>query len=115
MLNDYEVVLVKIDKTSIPDGLGGFEEGYREGAEFKGVVTHDSSTEMKIAEKQGVTSSYTVIVKENVPLNYGDIIKRKSDNQFFRITSRPEDGKSPIPSPTQITIFQAELHEVKSK
>ena len=51
MLNDYEVVLVKIDKTSIPDGLGGFEEGYREGAEFKGVVTHDSSTEMKIAEK----------------------------------------------------------------
>lgn len=113
MLEDFEINLVKIDKVSIPDGMGGFENGYNEGATFRGVLNLDTSTEMKIAEKQGVTSNYTLIVKKNIPLEYGDIFRRKSDGKNFRITSDRKDGESPSVSEIQITTFQVELHRLE--
>lgn len=113
MLEDYQINLIKIDKVSIPDGMGGFENGYKEGALFKGVLNVDTSAEMKIAEKQGVTSKYDLMVNKNIPLDYNDIFRRKSDGKNFRITSNRGDGESPEIAEIQIITFSAELHELR--
>lgn len=113
MLADFEINLIKIDKVSRPDGEGGIINGYQEGAEFKGVLNIDSSTEAKIAEKQGVASFYTLMVNENIALEYGDVFKRKSDGQTFKITSNKGDGLPPSMSSIRMITYQAELHRLK--
>lgn len=108
MLQDYFETLVFLEKHSVSDGMGGFIEDYVEGAEFKGGITTDNSIEMRVAEKQGVTSVYTVTMPINVPLKYGDIIKRKSDNKYFRITSNANDMQTPKRANVQFKQAQAE-------
>ncbi len=87
MIQDIFESLIFLDKVSIPDGMGGFETIWKDGAEFKGYINLDNSIEAKIAEKQGVTNIYTVTTENNVFLEFNDIIKRKSDQQTFKIKS----------------------------
>ena len=100
--------LTKMDKTSVSDGMGGFIEEFKEGAEFKGSVVMDNTTQGRIAEKQGVTSIYTITVKKSVPLSYGDIIKRKSNNNYYRITSVPDENQTPARASLDMKQAQAE-------
>ena len=87
--------VVLLDKTTKPDGEGGFISSWKEGAPFKAAITFDSSLQARIAEKQGVTSLYTVTVKKNVMLEYHDVFKRLSDGKVFRVTSDGDDKYTP--------------------
>ena len=87
--------VVLLDKTTEPDGEGGFISSWKEGAPFKAAITFDSSLQARIAEKQGVTSLYTVTVKKNVMLEYHDVFKRLSDGKVFRVTSDGDDKYTP--------------------
>ena len=87
--------VVLLDKTTEPDGEGGFISSWKEGAPFKAAITFDSSLQARIAEKQGVTSLYTVTVKKNVMLEYHDVFKRLSDGKVFRVTSDSDDKYTP--------------------
>lgn len=87
--------VVLLDKTTEPDGEGGFISSWKEGAPFKAAITFDSSLQARIAEKQGVTSLYTVTVKKNVTLEYHDVFKRLSDGKVFRVTSDGDDKYTP--------------------
>lgn len=108
MITDFYETLVMIDKRSTPDGYGGFEIEYTEGAEFKGSINTDNSTEMRIAEKNGVTAIYTITVEKNTPLQYADIVKRKSDNKYFKIVSDPDDMVTPRRANIKFKQAQAE-------
>lgn len=95
LLDEAMVSAIKIDKVSIPDSEGGFINAYRDGAEIKVAITFDTSIEAINAEKQGVTSRYLITSAKNVKLEYHDIIKRKSDEKIFRITSDGDDVYTP--------------------
>lgn len=84
-----------LDKTSVSDGQGGYTVKWVEGAEFNAAIVKDTSTEAKIAAKQGVTELYTVTVQKGMPLDYHDVFKRKSDGAVFRVTSNITDSESP--------------------
>lgn len=108
MITDFYENLVFVEKKSVADGYGGFEITYVDGAEFKGGITTDNSTEMRVAEKNGVTALYTITVDKNLPLQYSDIIKRKSDNKYFKIVSDPDDMIAPAKATIKIKQAQAE-------
>lgn len=107
-VQDYFEPFVMVEKRSVSDGQGGFDVGYVEGAEFMGAVNTDNSIEMRIAEKQGVTSIYTVTTNINVPLQYADIIKSKSSGRYYRITTNPDEMETPMRSQMKFKQSQAE-------
>lgn len=86
---------VIIDKTTVPDGYGGYKPTWSEGAEFNASIVLDSSMQAKIAESQGVTGLYTVTTRKAMNLQYHDVFRRLSDGKIFRVTSDGDDKKTP--------------------
>lgn len=95
LLDDSMETCEMMDKTTISDGYGGYSTTWKVGAEISAAIVMDSSMEARIADKQGVTSLYTITTRKNVNLQYHDIIRRKRDGKIFRITSDGDDKTTP--------------------
>lgn len=108
----YEIafpsVFVFREKTKVPNGMGGFDEKYTDGEEFKGSLVMDTSAEARVAEKQGVTSLYTLTVPLDVPLDYGERFKDTESGTEYRITSRAGEKKTPAVASFQFQNFSVE-------
>ena len=103
-----------VDKATEPDGEGGYNTVWRDGAAIEAAIVHNSSMEAQIAEKQGVTSVYTITTPRSVMLDYHTVLRRKSDGKIFRVTSDPEDVKSPEVSTLDIRQVTAEKWSLPS-
>lgn len=99
---------VMLDKHTTSDGYGGTIIEYVDGAEFVAAITFDNSIQAKIAEKQGVTSVYTVTTRKNMMLNYHDIFRRLEDGKIFRVTSDGDDVKTPASARLNMRQVSAE-------
>lgn len=86
---------VLLERTRVPDGLGGSSVAYRDGAEFMAAVVKEKSLEARVAEKEGVTEVYTVTTGEGVALEYHEVFRRERDKATFRVTSNASDSKPP--------------------
>lgn len=95
-----------------PDGRGGFYTEWHEGAEFSAAVAFDNSMQAKTAQKQGVTSVYTIYTKKAVEFEYHDVIKRLEDGKIFRITSNGKDKKTPESAALNMLAVSAEEWEL---
>lgn len=84
-----------IEKKRVPDGEGGFATAWSDGAEFDAAITFNSSMESRRAEKDGVTSLYTVTTSKDVLLRYHDVFRRNRDGKVFRVTSDGDDVQTP--------------------
>ena len=76
--------------------------------QFKAAISFDSSMEARTAEKQGVTSLYTITVPLNCKLKYHDVLKRLRDGKIFRITSDGDDVQTPASASFQFLQVEAE-------
>ena len=99
---------VLYDRRRVPDGEGGYVVNYVENARFMAAITFDSSMEARIAEKNGVTSVYTVTLDKSVPIEYHDVFKRLTDGKIFRVTSDGGDKKTPPSASFQVQQVTAE-------
>lgn len=95
LLSEAMVSCHYIDKTTAPDGYGGVETVWREGADFKAAIVLDSSMQARIAEKQGVTGLYTITTAKNINLQFHDVFRRDEDQKVFRVTSDGDDNHTP--------------------
>lgn len=95
MIEESMTDVVMMEKVRTPDGEGGYIMQWAEGVQFKASITFDTSMQARIAEKQGVTSMYTVTTNKNAHLEYHDVLKRLSDGKIFRITSDGDDKQTP--------------------
>lgn len=95
LIDTMKTACTMLDKTTAPDGLGGFNYAWVDGATFDAAIVRDTSTQARIAEKQGVTELYTVTVDRGVTLNYHDVFRRESDGAIFRVTSYITDSHTP--------------------
>lgn len=100
--------VVMLEKTRVPDGEGGFTTGWVDGVQFKAAISFDSSMEARTAEKQGVTSLYTVTVPINCGLEYHDVFRRLRDGKVFRVTSDGDDKITPASASFQFIQVTAE-------
>ncbi len=108
LLNEMRTTCIFLEKTRVSDDAGGFITKWTEGAEFPAVVTFSTSVEARIAEKQGVTSLYTVTTDKNLTLDYHDVFKRISDGKIFRVTSDGDDKATPERSTLNMRQVTAE-------
>lgn len=90
---------IVLNESAVADGYGGHISGWTDGTGFDAAITFSASAESRIAEKQGVTSLYTVTTSKDVILEYHDVFRRVSDGKIFRVTSDGDDKYTP-PSAT---------------
>lgn len=103
--------VVMLEKKRVPDGEGGFTTDWAEGVQFKAAITFNTSMEARTAEKQGVTSRYTITAPLNAKLEYHDVLKRLSDGKIFRVTSDGDDVQTPASASFQFLQVEAEEWE----
>lgn len=108
LIDDFKSACVIMDKQRKPDGEGGFETTWVEGAEFMAAIVFNTSMEARTAEKIGVTSLYTVTVDKNTKLEYHDVFKRLYDGKIFRVTSDGDDVQTPARATFQFSQVTAE-------
>lgn len=99
---------VMLDKTTAPDGYGGYYAEWKEGAPFEAACVYDTSIEARMADKQGVTSLYTVHTRKSMNLQYHMVFRRLSDGKIFRVTSDGDDKKDPPRSTINMRVVTAE-------
>lgn len=108
LLEEYSEKFTILDKQSYEDGLGGYAVRYVDGAEIDISVRYDSSLETEEAKAQGTTAVYGFLTPKAVNLQYHDVLRRKSDNKIFRITSDGDDSKTPDSSSIDSRAVTAE-------
>lgn len=110
MMEEYVIV----NKTTEPDGEGGFSVVWKDGEAVNAAIVNDSSTVAQIAEKQGVTSTYTVTTGREVTLAFHTVLKRVGDGLIFRTTSDPQDVKAPTMASLNMRQVKAEKWSLPS-
>lgn len=95
LLDEAMEKCIYLDKTTAPDGYGGTAISWQEGAEFYAAIVFDTSMEARVADKQGVTSLYTITTRKNLTLEYHDVFRRVRDGKIFRVTSDGDDKHTP--------------------
>lgn len=95
LIDGYLQPCVMLTKKSVPDGQGGFEAIWTDGDEFDAAIVKDRSLQARVAEKQGVSSVYTITTARGVALEYHEVFRRVSDGATFRVTSDYTDSRPP--------------------
>lgn len=96
------------DRRTVPDGGGGFDYDWVDGAEFQAAIVKDSTLAARVAEKQGVSELYTVTVDKGLHLEFHDVFVRVEDGAIFRVTSNIADSETPTVATFQIGQVTAE-------
>jgi len=96
------------NRSIVPECFGGHKETYVDGVTFEAVIRKDDTDADRIAEKQGVKESYTVIVRKGFPLAFHDVFRREKDGNTYRVTSNIQDKQSPAVSNINIGAVTAE-------
>ena len=112
LLDSMKESCTMVDKTTAPDGLGGFTTTWADGASFLATIIKNTSMEAIAAEKQGVTELYTVVTDKGTQLDYHDVFRRESDKAIFRVTSNQKDSEAPEASSVRIGKVTAERWEL---
>lgn len=112
LLDEEMEKCILIDKRRVPDGYGGTIVEWTDSVEFDAAIVLDTSTEARIAEKQGVTNLYTITTRKAMNLQYHDVFRRLSDGKIFRVTSDGDDKKTPKSANLNMRQVSAEEWEL---
>ena len=108
LIEDAFESFVMVDKRTVPDGMGGYTKEWIDGIQFEAALDKDDDLNGRIAEKQGVTSVYTVTTRKDISLDYHDVIRRISDGLTYRITGNIKDSQTPETAGLQYAWVPAE-------
>lgn len=115
LLDEAMEKCIYLDKTTAPDGYGGTTISWQEGAEFYAAIVFDTSMEARVADKQGVTSLYTITTRKNLTLEYHDVFRRLRDGKIFRVTSDGDDKHTPASANLDMRQVTAEEFTLPSR
>lgn len=105
LINSFEDCTM-LDRTTVPDGYGGFVSEWKDGAPFQAAINLDDSTAARVAAAQGVTGRYTVITKATVALKELDVFRQESTGMILRVTDKGKD--TPTGASTALRKVKAE-------
>lgn len=105
-LNEYQEYEV-LNKAIVDDGEGGQITVWTPGYRFMAAVTLDDTTEMLIAQAQGVRGNYSVTTHKDTRLPYHTVFRRVSDGKIYRIVTDDEFAP-PVTSSLDIRGNRAE-------
>lgn len=108
IMKDYQEQLVMLDRTTVPDGYGGFTVEWVEGAEFTAVMIQPQSGTADIAKAITQTKQYKIVTGTNITLHKDDYFRRVKDGKNFKILSDNTDRLAPDDSELQMRATTAE-------
>lgn len=103
-----------LDVISVSDGYGGVVRRFIDGAPFLCAVTLDTSTQARVAEKQGVNNLYTATTKKTTNLQFHNVFRRERDGKIFRVTSDGDDKHTPNSAMLDMRQVSCEEWEIPS-
>lgn len=95
LLSEAMEECIMMDKSKVDDGYGGYDNIWTEGVHFDAAIIFDSSMNARIADKQGVSSLYTITTDKRLVMQFHDVFKRVRDGKIFRVTSDGDDKFTP--------------------
>lgn len=104
-----------VDKTTTPDGRGGVQTVYVEGAPIDVAFPFEGSNTVVIANQEQVTDLYTLITKKTVVLLAGDLIERDVDGSTFKIETNGTDSTPPAISSLNMRQVKARKFKLSSE
>lgn len=107
IMNEWVRACTLLEKTRVPDGEGGWDTRWVDGMGFDAAITHTSSIEARVAESEGMTSTYTVWTEKGLTLDYHDAFRDES-GQVYRVTSQGGDEQTPSSASFQLNHVSAE-------
>ena len=107
LLDGFEKCAMLTKTGKRPDGEGGFIYYWESGEEFTAAFDFQSSMQAKVAEKQGVTGLWNILVNRETRLEFHNVFKRLSDGQVFRVTSK-DDKATPKSAGLDLRLISAE-------
>ncbi len=108
LMNDFASACTVMVKVSHDDGEGGKVSAWTEGESFTASITHDQTIQARVAESEGMTSTYTVTTDKGFQLGFHDVFKRDSDGKVFRVTSEASDKHTPARATFQVCQVTAQ-------
>ena len=108
LMGDYAEDCVFLEKSRVPDGEGGWTSNWTDGMSFQAAITYDTAIQARVAESEGMRSTYTVTTEKSMPLDYHDVFRRERDGQVFRVTSQGDDKRTPQTASFQVSQVAAE-------
>ena len=108
IMNDFVEGCTLLEKSRVPDGEGGWITRWFDGPTFFAAITHDGSMRARVAESEGMSSTYTVTTERGNILDFHDVFRRDSDGQTFRVTSDGTDEMTPRSASFQVSQVAAE-------
>lgn len=115
LLTDAMEDCVAYTKAIVDDGYGGYKTVYTKGVSFSAAITFDASMEARRADKEGVSSLYTVTTSRNLILQYHDVFERVRDGKIFRVTSDGDDKFTPKSATLDMRQVTAEEWELPNE
>lgn len=109
-LTDFYKDVIFLNKISQSDGLGGIEFVYIEGVKFKGVITRESNTQIRIAEQEGLKAVYTLSTSKSIQIDFGDLIKY--EGKVYKVVSNKNELQTPHFSNLDLQQYIVEKYEV---
>ena len=113
LLDAFARKCVLLEKTRTPDGAGGYDVTWTQGARFLIYQALDTSMEARRAEKEGVTSVYSALVSKAVPIEYNDYFQDETTLATYRVTSNPEEREAPKSAGVSIRTLKFFTYERK--
>lgn len=107
LMGERAEVCTLLEKTRVPDGEGGWTTSWVDGMQFWAAIPHESSIEARVAESEGMTSTYTVWTEKGTTLDFHDVF-RDSSGQVYRVTSQGGDDETPDSANIQVQHVSAE-------
>ena len=107
IMNEWVRECTLLEKTRVPDGEGGWRTSWSDGMEFLAAITHASTIEARVAESEGMASTFTVWTEKGTTLDFHDVF-RTDDGDVFRVTSQGGDEQTPDSATFQLEHVSAE-------
>jgi hypothetical protein len=108
LLSDAMERCTILNKRIETDGMGGYKPIWEDGVSFDAAITFDTSIQARAAQKQGVSSLYTITTDKGLTLEYHDVLRREFDGKILRVTSDGDDKKTPATASLNMRQVTAE-------
>ncbi|GEM_PF-1721909 len=108
LLDEATEEFIFMNKTKVQSAYSGTKNEYSEGISIFGAMMLVSNTQTKIAEANGTKAIYDFSVDKSVFLDFHDVLKRKSDGVYFRITNNADSYQTPESASLNMRQYTAE-------
>lgn len=108
LLDEMMESFAMMDRATVPDGLGGFNYQWTQGATFSAAIMKKNVSGTRFADKQDANDEYTITVYRGTTIEFHDVFKRLRDGATFRAISYTRESETPDRATFQIATFTAE-------